>query len=691
VTAAIVAIAFLPTPFALAAQEPEEAPPEGSTVIEDEVVVTATGSPRSRLEVAQPTNVLSDEDLVLRADTTRGETLDDELGVSSTYFGPGASRPVIRGLGGDRIRVLESGIGGADASSASPDHAVSSDPLTAERIEVIRGPATLLYGSSAVGGVVNVLSGRIPSYVPETPVSGELHLVAGSVADERSGAAVLEGALGSRVAWHADYSNRETGDYEIPGFAEVDPGEGEEAGILENSAQESESGSFGLSWVGESGFLGVSTSGFETLYGVPGHSHLEGHGEEEEEAPVRIDLRQRRIDLQGELLRDAGPFQGLKVRIGMADYEHVELEGSEVGTRFESDSYEGRLDLVQRDVELPERFGHAVLSGTVGVQASTSDFLAIGEEAFVPPSTTDLLALFAYQEVAFEPFRLQLGGRWERQDVTPDGADRSGAGLPDRTFDALSASLGGLWSLSGRDVLAATYSRSERIPTANELFADGPHAATRAFEIGSLDLGVETAHGFDLSWRRTAGPVTGTLNVFFDRFDDFVFESFTGETEDGLAVIRFLQADADFQGVEAEAAVDLYRGRESHLVLELSGDYVRAELRGSGEVDGQPLPRIPPLRLGAGLDYHRGPWRVFGEIRWSDMQDRVSRNETETDGYTLVNAAVSHRFLLNSTVLDVIVRGRNLTDEEARPHTSFLKDDVPQPGRDVSLALGLHF
>jgi RNA polymerase sigma factor (sigma-70 family) len=230
--AAIVAIAFLPTPFALAAQEPEEAPPEGSTVIEDEVVVTATASPRSRLEVAQPTNVLSDEDLVLRADTTLGETLDEELGVSSTYFGPGASRPVIRGLGGDRIRVLESGIGGADASSASPDHAVSSDPLTAERIEVIRGPATLLYGSSAVGGVVNVLSGRIPSYVPEASVSGELHLVAGSVADERSGAAVLEGALGSRVAWHADYSNRETGDSEIPGFAEVNPEEGEEAGIL---------------------------------------------------------------------------------------------------------------------------------------------------------------------------------------------------------------------------------------------------------------------------------------------------------------------------------------------------------------------------------------------------------------------------------------------------------------------------
>ena len=665
------------------------------TTIRDEVVVTATASPRSQLEVAQPTSVLADEDLVLRSDTTLGETLDEEPGVSSTYFGPGASRPIIRGMGGDRIRVLEGGIGGADASSSSPDHAVSSDPLTAERIEVIRGPATLLYGSSAVGGVVNVLSGRIPSYVPEAAVTGELHLVAGSVADERSGAAVLEGSLGDRLAWHADYSARETDDYEIPGFAEADPEEDAERGVLENSAQETESGSFGLSWVRERGFLGVSVSGFETLYGVPGHGH--GHedehgeeehegedGEEEEEEPVRIDLEQHRVDLQGELLRPTGPFQGLKVRVGMADYEHVELEGAEVGTRFESDSYEGRVDLVQRD------FGR--LSGTIGLQASTTDFRAIGEEAFVPPSTTDLLAVFAYEEIDFEPFRLQFGGRWETQDVEPKGGvGGDGQPLPERSFGALSASVGGIWRLTGSDSFAVTLSRSERIPTANELFANGPHAATRAFEIGDPDLEIEVANALDLSWRRTEGPVTGALTLFYNRFDDYVFESFTGEEEDELDVIRFRQADADFWGAEAEAAVDLYRAGENHLVLELSGDFVRAELRGPSEVDGEPLPRIPPLRLGAGLDYHRGPWRVFGEVRWVDMQDRVSPNETPTDGYTLVNAAVSHRFLVAGTVLDVILRGKNLTDEEARPHTSFLKDQVPLPGRDVSLAVGLHF
>ena len=667
------------------------------TTIRDEVLVTATASPRSQLEIAQPTSVLADEDLVLRSDTTLGGTLDEEPGVTSTYFGPGASRPVIRGMGGDRIRVLESGIGAADASSASPDHAVSSDPLTAERIEVIRGPATLLYGSSAVGGVVNVLSGRIPSYVPEEPVTGELHVVAGSAADERSGAAVLEGALpglgGDNVAWHADYSHRETDDYEIPGFAEVEPDEGEEPGLLENSAQENESGAFGLSWVGERGFLGASVSGFETLYGVPGHGHGHGeeeheedeHGEEEEEA-VRIDLRQRRVDLQGELLTASGPFQGFKLRVGMADYEHMELEGTEVGTRFENDSYEGRVDLVQREV--------GRLSGTIGLQASTSDFLAIGEEAFVPPSTTDLLAVFAYEEIDFEPFRLQVGARWETQEIDPEGpaggVGEGGEPFSDRSFDAFSGSAGGIWSFTASDSLAATLSRSERIPTANELFANGPHAATRAFEIGDPDLGVETATGLDLSWRRISqggGPVTGTLSIFFARFDDYVFEAFTGEEEDELDVIRFRQADADFYGAEAEAAVDLWRRGESHLVLELSGDSVRAELRDTDE----PLPRIPPLRLGAGLDFHSGPWRVFGEVRWADMQDRVSSNETETDGYTLVNAAVSHRFLVAGTVLDVILRGKNLTDEEARPHTSFLKDQVPLPGRDVSLALGLHF
>ena len=665
------------------------------TTIREELVVTATAEPRRQLDVAQPTSVLSGEELATRSGTTLGETLSEQPGVSSTYFGPGAGRPIIRGFGGDRIRVLESGLGSADASSTSPDHAVSSDPMAAERIEVIRGPATLLYGSSAVGGVVNVMNERIPPYVPEESLTGNLHLRGGSAADERSGSLELEGAWGERLAWHADYLARDTHDFEIPGFAEVDrlreeehEGEDEETdrGIIENSSQETESGSFGLSWVADQGFLGISVSGMDTNYGVPGHAHgheaegepEEGDGEEdgheeEEEAPVRIDLQQRRVDLAGELLRDTGPFRGMKLRLGAADYQHLELEGAAVGTVFENEALEGRLELVQRP------FGR--LSGTIGLQGSTSDFSASGEEAFVPPSSTDLLALFAYEEVDLAPFRLQFGGRWETQDVSVE------TDLPDRSFDAVSVSAGGIWPVDAHQDLALTLSRSERIPTANELYANGPHAATRAFEVGDVDLGKEVALGVDLSLRRHEGRVSGTLTGFFNRFDDYVFERFTGEEEDGLPVIQFTQRDAEFWGAEAQALVDLYRSEASHLVLELRGDLVRAELRETGE----PLPRIPPLRLGAGLDYHRGPWRLFGEARWSDEQDRLAENETPTDSHTLVNAAASYRFLLGDTVLDVFLRGRNLTDEEARLHTSFLKDQVPLPGRDVSLGVGLHF
>ncbi|HSL82357.1 MAG TPA: TonB-dependent receptor, partial [Thermoanaerobaculia bacterium] len=532
------------------------------TTIREELVVTATAVPRRQLDVAQPTTVLSGEELATRSGTTLGETLNEQPGVSSSYFGPGAGRPIIRGFGGDRIRVLESGLGSADASSTSPDHAVSSDPMTAERIEVIRGPATLLYGSSAVGGVVNVLNGRIPAYVPEEDLTGHLHLRGGSVADELSGALKLQGALGGRIAWHADYLRRETDDYEIPGFAEVEHHEeGEEEheeedeervrGILENSSQETESGSFGLSWVADQGYLGISVSGMDTNYGVPGHGH--GHEEEgeheveeedhedEEEAPVRIDLRQRRIDLAGELLRDTGPFRGMKLRLGSADYEHVELEGAEVGTRFTTESIEGRLELVQR------RGGR--LSGTVGLQGSTTDFSAFGEEAFVPPSSTDLLALFAYEEIDLSPLRLQFGGRWETQDVSTE------TDLPDRSFDAFSASAGAIWPVDSKRDLALTLSRSERIPTANELYADGPHAATRAFEVGDPSLDTETALGLDLSLRRHEGRITGTVTGFYNRFDDYIFERFTGEEEDELAVIEFTQRDAEFWGAEAQALV----------------------------------------------------------------------------------------------------------------------------------------
>jgi iron complex outermembrane recepter protein len=652
--------------------------------IRDEVVVSAAADPRSQLEVTQATTVLLGEELDLRREATLGETLDEQPGVASTSFAPGASRPVIRGLGGDRIRVLSSGLGSADAASTSPDHAVSIDPLSAERIEVLRGPATLLYGSSAVGGLVNVLDGRIPEYLPEAGVSGQVEVSGGTVADERAGGASLQGRLHGRLAWHADFLRRETGDYEIPGFAEAGhddeaheegehDGEEEVFGLLPNSAVESASGAVGLSWVSERGFLGVAASGFDTLYGVPGHHH---HEEEGEEADVRVDLRQRRLDLRGESVTDRGPFRGAKLRLGMADYEHRELEGPEVGTRFSNDSWEGRLELVQRTAET--RLGP--LTGSLGLQASRSDFVAAGEEAFVPPSVTDTLAVFAFEEIARGPFRLQLGGRWESADVDPAGA------LPARSFDGLSGSAGLVWELRDDLSLTASLSRTERLPTANELYADGPHAATRTFEIGDPDLDVEESLGLDMTLKAARQRFRGDVAAFVNRFDGFVFESFPGEEIDGLEVVRFVQEDAEFVGAEVDLDFVLFERDDRHLDLLVRGDWVRAELAG-----GERLPRIPPVRASLGLSYHQDRWRGLVEARRVEEQDRVAANETPTDGYTLLAAMLGYRLLTDRLVTDVILRGTNLGDEEARNHVSFLKDEVPLPGRDVSLILRVSF
>ncbi|HEX5757629.1 MAG TPA: TonB-dependent receptor [Thermoanaerobaculia bacterium] len=654
----------------------------------EEIVVTAGADGRGQTEIAQPTSVLSDEELARRLEPTLGETLNDEPGVTSTYFGPGASRPVIRGLGGDRVRVLQGGLGAGDASSTSPDHAVSIDPLAAERIEVLRGPATLLYGGSAVGGVVNVIDQRVPDRVPETPVTGVVELRGGTAAEERSGATSLLGGSG-RLAWHLDFAKRESEDVEIPGFAESaafrrqEEEEGEEhdqvAGVLENSAAESESGSVGVSWVTDEGFLGVALGGLETLYGVPGHAHEHGEEEGEEhgaegpaEAPVRVDLEQRRADLRGAVTRPFGPFRAANLKLGASEYEHRELEGGEIGTLFTNESWEGRLELVQAP------FGP--VAGSLGVQAGKRDFAAVGEEAFTPPSTTDSWAVFAFEEVTRGAVTGQLGVRFERQDARAEGAG-------DRSHDGLSGSLGLVWVPGDSLSVGLSVARSAKLPTAEELFSNGPHIATRAFEIGDTGLEEETSLGVDLSLRKRDGPLRGELNLFVNRFDDFIFPQATGDEEDGLTVFRYVQRDAEFRGAELSGVVELFHGEPRHVDLELGADFVRAELRDTGE----PLPRIPPRRYRLGLHYYGEHLQGMIEGQRVEEQDRVAPFELPTGAYTLVNASVSYRFFLGETFLDVLLRGKNLTDQEARNHVSFLKDQVPLPGRDFGVAVRFAF
>lgn len=644
----------------------------------EEIVVTA-GESRRESEVYQPVTVVSDEELARQLQPTIGETLNEEPGVSSTYFGPGASRPIIRGLGADRIRILSEGLGTADASNISPDHAVTVDASTAQQIEILRGPATLLYGSNAIGGVVNVIDQRIPNRVPAEAIGGRVDLRGGSVADERTGSVVLDGGAG-RIAWHLDLTKRETNDYRIAGPAEHHHDDEEEAeeeeheGVLENSSLESQAGTVGASFVGERGFFGVSFNRFETNYGVPGHAHHhEGETDEEhEESLVRIDMKQNRFDVRGELT-NLGFFRNVRLRLGSTDYEHVELEGDEVGTRFMSDGFEGRLEATHRPL--------GRLHGSLGLQLSDNDFAAVGEEAFVPATTTKSRAAFLFEEIRGERLDLQFGARYENQDITV----RENA-LPDRSFDGVSASVGTLYRPVEGFAIAASLARATRLPTATELYANGAHIATSQFERGDVDLSEETSLGLDVSFRKTAGRLRGQINLFNNSFDGYIFDAPTGDEDDELPVFQYVQADATFRGIEVDAHAEIWHSSANHLELEAGADYVRAELDRGGN-----LPRIPPLRISIGLRFEGGPFSASAQVRRYSSQNDVADHEEGTDGYTLVNATLGYRFFAASSVHDLLLRGTNLTDQLARQHTSPLKERAPLPGRDVTLAYRVTF
>ncbi len=641
----------------------------------EEIVVSASANARDPLELAAPVTSLSGQALALRSQSSLGETLSGEPGISSTFFGPGASRPIIRGLGGDRVRMLEGGIGTGDASGVSADHAVATDPGSAERIEVVRGPATLLYGSSAVGGVINVIDQRIPSS-RSTGLHGGVELRAGTVSDERLGSAKLDGGRGS-WAWHADLIARQADDYKIPGAARLGRNGAEEPpfGSVPNTDLDSQGGRLGMTrFFGDRGFAGVALSSFDSSYGLPGRS-APGAGEE----TVRIDMQQRRFDLRAQLKQPCTGFEGLKVRLGITDYEHVELEGDREGTFFFNDSVEARLELVQ---QARVAVGGRRYSGSFGLHFTDSDFEAIGDEAFLPRTTTERWALFVLQEIDSGPLTWQFGGRFEQQDAKPTAASL----LPARSQDGLSASLGLVWRTNEVFSLALSASRSIKLAAAEELYSRGLHAATQTFEIGDPRLTKEVGLGLDLSFRVETERGSGELTLFRQNFDDFIFQAFTGAVEEGLPVVLFSQADARFSGAEMKARLELWERDQHHLHLELVGDLVDAELDRGGN-----LPRIPPLRLGGSLHYHSELWNATAEVRWVDSQTAVAENEDPSRGYTSLNASLGYRLVLRQQIVDLLLRGRNLSDQQARSHTSLLKNVAPLPGRDLSLMLKWSF
>ncbi|NNL88496.1 MAG: TonB-dependent receptor [Marinicaulis sp.] len=656
---------------------------------DDEIIVTSSPIAHPEHESIIAASVLTEEELATMGEASLGQLLRREPGISATFFGPAASRPVIRGLSGDRISVLDAGIGSIDASAVSDDHAVAVEPATAERIEIVRGAATLYYGSSAAGGVVNVFDGRIPDNVPEGGVDGALRTSIGSVDDSVEAAGGFDADFGkvgnANFVLHADGFYRSTDDYNIPGFAEsaalraLEEEESEEHdeeeetfGIVENSDFETKGGSLGGSLVFEDGFFGISGKIVRSNYGVPGggHHHEEEEGEEEgeeEEETVRIDLEQERLDLMGEINKPFMIFETVKVRFGYADYIHRELEGAEIGTTFKNEGYEGRIELIEKE------FGD--FRGASGFQFKHRDFEAIGDEAFTPPNITDQFGVFTVREYETGPFHFQLAGRYEHTSTEARTVSLS------RDFDAFSVSGGVGYEPNENLFLGLNVLRTERAPAPEELFSNGPHLATNAFEIGDPTLGKETALGIEATLHGEAGPLELTLNGFYADYNDFIALIPNGEEEDELPVFEFLARDAVFKGFEAEADADLFSIASFDVAADAQVDFVRANFKdGGGDI-----PRIPPLRTILGLEATSSHFDIRGEVEIAAEQSRVAADELPTDGYTLVNLAATWRPGGEDHGLSVQLRADNVTNEEARLHTSFLKDVAPLPGRNVKL------
>lgn len=661
-----------------------------------EIIVTAPFV-RDRNDILSGTTVLQGTDLVQAMRPTLGETLERTPGVSATSFGPNASRPILRGFQGERVRVLTDGIGSFDVSNTSVDHAVTINPLTAERIEVLRGPSVLMYGSSAIGGVVNVIDARIPHVVPDEPF--HIHGIAGygSAADERKLAAASDVRLSSMLVAHIDASYTKTDDLRTGGYI-LSPALRREAaasdeaeiaenadlkGRLPNTSGRTWDVAGGLALINEGGTLGFSVAHLDSRYGVPSrletaeHAHEEGEAEEEEghgHEDVRIAMKQTRADLRAGINIDGGILSEIKLRAGYADYQHNELEPSgEIGTTFNNTGYEARMELVQA-----KRGGWR---GAIGGQMLLRDFDVIGEEKFVPRNTTRQLGLFTLQEFDLGAIKAEAGARYENTVVRAD-ADAD-LGNPDirRSFSALSASLGASVAIAEGWRVGISGSRAERAPSAEELFANGPHAGTQAFEIGDPGFAKEKSWSVEATLRGKGEGYSLSLSAYQSWFDNYIYETPTGAEIDELPVYQYAQADARYYGFEAEASVDLAKIGDYTIAADAIADHVRAKVVGSG-----PAPRIPALRLLGGLEARSDRLTGRIEAEWVDSQKRVSAFETPTDGYTMVNASIAFHPFADNRDTTLILSANNIFDVNARRHASFLKDYAPLAGRDLRIS-----
>ena len=668
--------------------------PAGATLDD----VTVTGNPLGSSGLIAPATTLSGERLVLRRATTLGETLDKTPGVSSSYFGPNASRPIIRGLDGDRVRILANGGASIDASALSYDHAVASDPISVERIDVLRGPGALLYGGSAVGGVVNVIDNRIPreALFDETGgLTGKVNLGTSTGNNGKEAGALLE-AGNNRYALHGDAFSRETGNVSVP--VTLACANGGPASQICNSASKSRGGALGGSVFFDHGYLGLSTSSYRNNYGTVA------------EDAVTIDMKSNRTALEGELRDLTGPVQSIKGKYSQTDYTHTEFEGATPGTVFKNKGRDFRLEAKHA------RFWG--LDGIVGFQSESTRFSADGKEAFAPNSKTDQNALFAFEEYATDWGRLSFGGRVDSVRVASFGNPLVAAFTPgSRNFNPGSYALGALWNVLPGWQFTTNLAYTERAPKDYELYAFGPHVATRAWETGDATLAKEKSTSIDLgaSWKGGSNNAnTFTANAYLHNFKNYIGLLTTGNrfgqadrarnptdaNGDGvddnnpdnkiLAEYAYTGVRARFTGFEASGNVRLLEGA-STLDLGLRTDLVRATNLSSS----QPLPRIAPLRAGATLQWGSGSWGNSIGFDYSAAQNRVAPGQRATSAYTLWNAATTYALKLGSANALLYAKLDNITNQLAYSASSVLTTTAfpkaPLPGRSLKVGLQVAF
>jgi iron complex outermembrane receptor protein len=623
-----------------------------STQVHFSESVTVSPGARDVFESYQPATVLGGEELSQNLAPTLGETLGKQVGVNMRAFGPGPSRPVIRGLDGDRVLILENGARTGDLSSQSADHGVTLDPASANQIEVVRGPATLLYGSNALGGVVNIVSDEIPNK-PVKGARGNLTLQGGTANEEAGAAGNITGGNGS-WAFRAGGSANRTGNVKTP------------EGDIPNSQSNMKSGGASAGYTADNGYAGLAYQYVDNRYGTPFV----------EEGGTTLHPRRHRVDFRAERRGMPGWIEGIKALAGYRNYTHDEIEASgEIATTFKNKFTEGELLLNHRAA--------GRLKGTIGGWATHRDYSSLGEESLAPPTTQNAFAGFLYEELTFDRVSIQFGGRVDHTKFSPEGAVVDRPELTDRTFTEFSGSVGLVGRLSNELTLAVNVARAARNPSLEELYNNGPHVGNFAFEIGNPDLPSERGIGVDVSLRYRARRFFAEGTYFRNSIDKYIFAFPTGEEEDGLRVVNFLSADSLLQGFELHTDI----GLSDSVWLELGGDGVHAELR---DLD-QPLPRIPPYRGWAALRYESGGFHIEGEVRGAAKQDRIFGGETPTAGYAILNGHASYTFTSGKAAHTVTLRLGNATDKLYRNHLSFIKDLAPEMGRTVKLVYALRF